>query len=220
MHGENTGPMRYTKPHVERLPPNIDAAALANRYSRDITGEELLSLAGSLGVSESSLWLLGVGRAREYPTAYSFPMYDERMQVVGVRLRSADGSKFAVWGSKQGVFINPADELSGTVAICEGPTDAACVMDWGWKVIGRPSCMGGVMIVKALLMKHQPTVVIVSDTDTPGQTGARKLAGELQGLTVKIVEPAHGKDIRAWRGLGATAGGFQWIVDNTPEYQG
>jgi DNA primase len=135
-------------------------------------------------------------------------MRDARLQVTGIRLRRADGSKFCIKGSKEGLFI-PNDfgqSTDSTLIICEGATDVAALLDCGFRaVIGRPSCLGGVkLIVELCRARRVSEVVIFADNDPPGQRGAQKLACELSLYVPKlrIVTPPT-KDVREWKKDGA-----------------
>ena len=150
--------------------------------------------------------------------AWAFPMHDDRRTVIGIRLRSTTGRKWAVVGSKSGLFI-PADlDSRSMLLICEGPTDVAAALTLGFQVVGRPSCSGGTEILCDMLQAgRRRDVVIVADADGPGRAGARRLADRILGLcrTVRIISSAPHKDIRAWLGAGATAQVVQVRIDNS-----
>jgi hypothetical protein len=164
-------------------------------------------------------------------------MYDANKRIIGVRLRNHDGHKWAVWGSKSGVFMDPLEDYTKMpVCVCEGASDAAALMDMGFPAIGRPGCFNGVDIVEKLLAGKD--VVIVSDVDTkvkecpycqdnfcrhcrPGQVGADALAKALVKVCkrVRVIEPFVGKDVREWRNRGATRESLMAVINNTPEYR-
>lgn len=110
--------------------------------------------------------------------------------------------------------------------ICEGPTDCAALLDLGFDVLGRPSCSGGIDIVRSYLAGKRADVVIVADHDNdkvnpqgvtfnPGIDGALQLAKGLRGVawSVKIIVPL-GKDVREWVGRGATRVAFESLIRN------
>jgi phage/plasmid primase-like uncharacterized protein len=144
--------------------------------------------------------------------------------ICGIRLRGADGRKWAVKGSRQGLFIpeclnNCADRL----LICEGPTDTAALLDLGFDAVGRPSCNGGNRCVLGLVLSDgrlvPREVVIVADSDEPGQRGAWKLATTLVAYVsrVRIIEPPGGiKDARQWVQSGATRYDVEAAIDEAP----
>jgi DNA primase len=137
-------------------------------------------------------------------------MTDAAGRMLGIRLRSPDGTKFAVKGGKEGLFIpanvggDPDPQL-----ICEGPTDAAALLDMGFRnVVGRPSCTGGIKLLAELVRQRRtPEVVIVSDGDEPGRVGADRLASVLVAYVpaVRVIAPPAGvKDSRDWLRAGGT----------------
>ena len=167
----------------------------------------VVELAQSLGVSADSLQRLGLGWSDKHG-AWSFPMRDAGGNVRGIRLRAPDGRKFAVSGSKDGLFIPEGLAFETALLICEGPTDMAAMLDLGFEAIGRPSCTGGTRLLAELLSnKRPPEVVIVGDHDEPGQRGADSLASTLVVYcpAVRVIWPPEGvKDARAWLLAGAT----------------
>jgi phage/plasmid primase-like uncharacterized protein len=187
------------------------------QYRTAINPERLEKFAGKLGLTVASLNRLQIGWAFD-KNAWAFPMVNAEGELQGIRLRAADGSKFAVSGGREGLFV-PADLPSaGMLLFCEGPTTCAALLDMGFDVIGRPSCMSGVdHVLAVLLRRHRGDVVIVSDNDEakdrpdgsvwyPGQEGAARLAQQILPLcrSVKIIAPAFHKDARDWKAAGAT----------------
>ncbi len=125
-------------------------------------------------------------------------MRDEMGSVIGIRLRRSDGFKWAIRGSRNGLFI-PAGAYfhHHTLCICEGPTDTAAALTLGLQVIGRPFCRGGTQMLVSFCRQLQAPVAIVSDADGPGIAGAEALADELVGVTkVRVIRPLKGKDLR------------------------
>src|SRR5262249_4713057 len=151
----------------------------------------------------ASLSALRVGWSISH-RAWAFPMTDNAGNVLGIRLRRPNGSKFAVRGGREGLFIpSTLNAASAPLLIAEGPTDVAALLDMGFQnVVGRPNCTGGVGLLVRMIRQHQPRhVVIVSDNDKPGQIGAANLASVLVTYTpaVRIVAPPIGlKDVRDW----------------------
>jgi len=184
-------------------------------------------LAERLGVSEDSLQRLGTGFDGKN---YVFPMWDGTRKMIGMRLRTPDGKKFSVTGSKNGLFWPQLvkSDSKNLLFICEGPTDCAALLDLGFDAIGRPSCSGGTEFIKTLLTGHDRQVVIVSDKDSPkqrpgggtfrpGQDGAARLGAAIKPLcrSVRIIKPCVGKDARQWYQAGATAAAVMAVVKNT-----
>jgi phage/plasmid primase-like uncharacterized protein len=147
--------------------------------------------------------------------------------VLGIRLRLADGRKLSVKGGKEGLFLPgphpaplPEGEGTGALLIAEGPTDTAALLDLGFSAVGRPSCTGGVKLLVELVRKLPPSgVVIVADRDAPGQRGAASLAAALVAYCSEvriITPPASVKDAREWKRSGATAADVQAAIDVAP----
>lgn len=186
-----------------------DLERLAAQYRDDLDPGRLYQLAASLGLSVPSLCHLGIGWSTDH-RAWSFPMSDVHGNVLGIRLRRPDGVKFAVRGGKEGLFLpSTVGDESSPLLICEGPTDAAALLDLGFRnVVGRPSCAGGIkLLVELVQVRHCPEVIIVADADTPGKRGAANLAVVLlvYAPTVRVIEPPEGiKDTRVWLLTGGT----------------
>ncbi len=199
------------------------------RYQAATSGKALARLAGGLGVTIGSLKALGAAWAGCHK-AWAFPMRDGNGEIVGVRLRSESGSKWAIPGSKPGLFYDPNRRMSDPVLICEGPTDTAALLDMGFFAVGRPNCSGGGPQLEELLAGHD--VVIVSDRDSPherpdgsiwfpGQEGAVNLARRLTHVcpSVKIIQPPNPyKDAREWVFSGATRNKFKLAIEIAYEW--
>jgi phage/plasmid primase-like uncharacterized protein len=183
--------------------------------------DQLEALACSLGLSVLALTTLGIGWST-FHQAWSFPMTDATGYVVGIRLRRPNGFKFAVTGSKEGLFLATADPTEPRLVISEGPTDTAALMCLGFRrIAGRPSCNGGLRLVIQLCQRHRPTeVVIVADADEPGQRGADNLASALLAYvpTVRVIAPPEGiKDARAWLQAGGTRDDLECAIEAAAE---
>jgi DNA primase len=124
-------------------------------------------------------------------------MRDGAGTVVGIRLRNVAGDKWAVTGSRAGLFVPATLEPQRRVYVCEGPTDTAAALTIGLYAIGRPSCMGNEADVYATIRRLRiREAVIVADADAPGQRGAAKL---VEGMPcVSCVWTPEGKDIREY----------------------
>jgi hypothetical protein len=161
-------------------------------------------LSHGLGVSTDSLHRLRVGWSAGH-RASTWPMVDASGAVRGIRLRAADGRKWSVRGGREGLFIPVNVPIGDVLVICEGATDCAALLDLHFDVVGRPSCDGGVRLLIDLVCTWQPNdVVIIADSDAPGQRGARSLAARLVGYVpaVRLVIP-RSKDAREWVCSGA-----------------
>lgn len=195
--------------------PSIDFDRLAAECVATIRPCTIQRLADSLGVTSDSLLRLSVGWSGKH-AAFTFPMRSAESQVVGIRLRLANGKKLSIRGGKEGLFV-PADlDVSKTLLVCEGPSDCAALLGLGFDTVGRPSCTGGTSHLIELMKSRKPqVVVIVADGDSPGLRGAMKLKLDLLPYTaVKLIVPSGGcKDAREWVRNGATAADVQEAID-------
>jgi hypothetical protein len=214
---------RYVRSIPVEPPISIDQnfAAMATEYQRAVNADQLQRLAGSLGLSRDSLLSLDIGWFAQ-DRVWSFPMVDAQCNVLGIRLRRLNGKKFCVSGSKEGLFIpKQSEDIGSPLLICEGPTDAAALLIMGFRnVVGRPSCRGGVKLLRDLVrLRNRPDVVIVADADEPGQIGAKTLASilVLYAPAVRIITPPNQiKDARAWLQAGGTHQDIQQAIDKAP----
>lgn len=181
----------------------------------------LQTLADALGVSAYALSALDAARAILL-AAWAFPMRDGDGKTVGIRLRGDNGRKWAVKGSKDGLFYPESVPPDHVAFVCEGPTDTAAILSVGLWAVGRPSCMGAVEHIKNLCRRlHITHLVVVADNDEPkprpgggwwqpGFDGARKLTATA-GLPYKIISTPT-KDVRAWVRAGATRDDFNFLT--------
>ena len=191
---------RFTVP-VERPALREDLANLNAEFRAAVDPRRLDRLAADLGLSVPCLQRLGIGWCAR-SSAWSFPMTNCTGDVLGIRLRTGAGRKFAIKGSHDGLFVSVGLDKPILLLIAEGPTDTAALLDLGFDAIGRPSCRGGSVLAAELVRKHRPDeTVIVADRDEPGQEGARALVPRLLPCCrrLRIVTPPSGvKDARAW----------------------
>jgi hypothetical protein len=198
----------------------LDLGRLAENYRKALQPGALARLADQLGISVESLRRLGIGWAAEH-RAWVFPMTDRDHRVRGIRLRLPDGHKLSVRGGREGLFIpeglTPADDL---LLVSEGPTDTAALLDLNFQAVGRPSCTGGLRLLVEAVLKWRPReVVVVADSDPPGQRGAENLAHQLLvycAVVRLITPPAPFKDVRLWKMGGATRANFLAAIDAAP----
>ena len=207
MHRDAESSQRLMPPPFRPQPPALNATKLHREWRAATSQAALETFASELGVSVTALNALGAAWAPPY-AAWAFPMRDGYNNIVGIRLRSAQG-KFAVRGSRQGIFtasVSPQPVLY----VCEGPTDTAAALDLGLFAVGRPNCCCGDLDIKLYHRCYQITrVVIVSDNDKPGLDGARKVGTELQLPFAVYVPPA--KDLREF----VRFGGTKQMIENT-----
>lgn len=197
------------------LEPTIDCETLQVELTENADDDWILETAGELGVSYSSLVRLGIGQTMMGHA--TFPMYNGERKMVGFRVRAPGGRKYAITGSRSGVFL-PEDLRPGVdTYITEGPSDTAAMLTLGLQAIGRPSCMGGARYVSKLLELFDLSPVVVSDNDAPGIAGAQRLAEMLGGA--RIISPTGGaKDVREWVAGGVTTDVVDLLTDNAGYY--
>jgi hypothetical protein len=198
-------------------PRTTDWIALLRRFGRDTPAADVERLAASIGVSPGSLSRLKIAWAAPHQ-AWAFPMCNDKHQTIGIRLRAENGQKWAVRGSRNGIFWPSDLGSTGPLLVCEGPTDTAALLDLGYDAIGRPSCAGAVdIVVEAVLRVRRRHVVVVADADGPGIDGADRLAQALTeaGRRPKVIRPLQGEDARAWVQAGATRAVLDDFIANT-----
>ncbi len=190
----------------------------ASGYRAATDMNELLAFADYLGLAIENLIRLRIGWSQQ-DRAWTFPMHDADARIRGIRLRNWAGRKWAICGSKDGLFIPIGLSFTGTLFICEGPTDTAALLDVGLEVVGRASCTSGRKLLIDLIRYRRPiSIAIVGDRDAngAGQRGAETLASDLLLYTpsISVIYPPEGiKDARAWVQAGATQQDVQTEID-------
>jgi hypothetical protein len=196
-------PIHSYVPPKKSIEPQVDFQELLKRWQDRTDHFHLDGFAMSLGVNTDALFSLGCAWSGQ---AWAFPMRNSE-KVCGIRLRNDSGQKWAVKGSKQGLFI-PDVEAQKTLYVLEGPTDTAAALSVGLYAIGRPSCLGcEEEIVKFIRQERINRAVIVTDNDLPGLRGAAKLSKTLPVMS--CVWTPFGKDMREF----VQRGGDRRIVE-------
>lgn len=180
-----------------------------------------VELAKQLGVSLDSLQMLGCVHSNQ-PKVWSFPMRSGDGSLIGIRMRHENGRKWALEGSRNGLFI-PSCEAMQEAVVVEGPTDAAAALTMGMFVIGTPNCSAcrGDLIAAIKRLKIR-RVSIIADVDqdkthkngttyNPGIDGARNLA-ELLPVPSRIVTLPT-KDLRSFVQAGGNSATFYSIAN-------
>lgn len=191
---------RKSKPHAA---PVANVEAVYGLWE----GRCLPALAKLKGVSIASLeWI----RAGHDERAWTYPMFDDRRRMIGVRREFPDGGRFSLQGTHNGLFMG-RNIQDGKIYLPEGPTDLCALFDLGLQGIARPSNSGGGEFLKRWLWRdlRRRDVVIVSDNDKwktrpsggrwkPGQEGAANMAEKLLPVSrsVTIIKPPKHKDLR------------------------
>lgn len=207
LHLLDSRPAATLRPMPKPPKPVRSFSGTLEQWARETPHLALLGLAQALGVSPEALASLRAVYAKPH-RAWAFPMCDAAGKVIGIRLRAEDGRKWAVRGSRQGIFL-PEVEPHPPVFICEGPTDTAAALTLGVFAIGRPSCNCGADEIRAACKRFGIfRAVIVADHDAPGQHGAARLARELRMKWLIWTPPA--KDLRRW----LMAGGSRQLMES------
>ena len=209
------GPAVAVKPRWTPPPP-INATKLHRGWWTSTDDGVRDAFARELGLSVAAVVAANAAWAAPY-LAWAFPMCDGHGNILGIRLRANDGRKFAVRGSKQGIFIAKVPPQP-TLFVCEGPTDTAAAVELGLFAVGRPNCCCGGADIKIFARRHQcHRVVVVSDNDKPGLDGARKVGAEIKLPFAVVVPPA--KDLREFVRLGGTRAMIENSLNNTVWHQ-
>ena len=211
MHRQNQLPFAASPPLSLRFKsqePTINATKLHRDWLTATTPTQLAEFASALGLSVAALESANAAWAAPY-ASWAFPMCDGHGNTLGIRLRANDGRKWAVRGSRQGIFIANAPPQPW-LFVCEGPTDTAAAGELGLFAVGRPNCCCGGADIKIYARRHRcRRVVIISDNDKPGLDGARKVGLEIKLPFAVYVPPA--KDLREF----VRRGGTRVMIENT-----
>jgi len=178
-----------------------------NRYyinKGKLNSSKLLGLADSLDLPLWTLVQLGVGYDGR---AYTFPVHSADEEIIGIALRFPDGSKKMVRGSEIGIYLGNnmldipgASHSKSRLVICEGATDLATIRRIHSTAIGMFNNETPIEIVYNYILKHKPAeTIIFPDGDTPGVSGANKLARRIMDIThVKVFPMPPGYDVRQY----------------------
>lgn len=210
-------------PRAKEAPKAIDAAKMMREWRSKTTTAQFEILAQQLGVLSVSAIAIGAAWAKEF-NAWAFPMRDGHGETIGIRLRNIQGFKWAVTGSRQGIFLpEPSVKLAAPVLFPEGPTDTMAGLSLGFYTIGRPTNLTGIEHIRVAVKRLGIyRVVVVADNDDlkkrnplgdaewrPGIEGAQKLKKDL-GLPSVIWQPTgQVKDIRDF----LRRGGNKTVID-------
>jgi len=189
----------YVPARAKPLPEHNEVLAIrARQWIRECEPTRIEELAGMLGVSTEALNLLNVGWF-DKNQSWILPMMRTGGRLIGIRIRPQTGKKFAIKGSKNGLFIPNNLPSEGVVYVCEGESDTAAMLTCGLNAVGRPSCNSGDRLLKELLENNE--VIVCADRDGVGRRGAESLVQYLNlhvlGATM-MLPPDKYKDMRDW----------------------
>ena len=205
----DNGLKKGTKPSKRRSNQCINWKSINKLYQNKLKKLHFTvscDLSEVLCINQYTLKSFGLGWDGE---AYTFPAYNGNLEIIGIMCRFPDGSRKWVPRSKNGLFIPKMKSFEGNMFITEGVTDAAAMVDYGFRALGRANCQTGVAYIKNFLYNHPKIsqVTIVGDNDPDnvhgnvGQKGALSLAKELYKATshIAVLEvPEQFKDVRLW----------------------
>jgi len=218
---------RVARKDIIRNP--VDFTALATKYYTECQYRARFAL--KLGITTESLRRLLVGWTGE---AETWPMKDDKENIIGIRLCSAYG-KYSVRGSKNGLFWPLGVSIEGDepLLVTEGRSDPAAAISLGFDVIGRAGCTTGFQYLVRALKGTRRLIVIMAHNDPPkkrpnsdkvfypGQDGAKQLASDLtaEGLIVKVVIPTKFKDLREGLNAGVTHDSLVRRINRVPIFK-
>jgi len=201
---------------------SIDWAARWSDAVQAARQSDVAALAASLRLTPEAVGAsIEVGIERNQSgerSCWAFAMRDASGSVCGLKLRMSDGRKLCAKGSRLGIIRSRGfSSGSGDLYITEGESDLMVAAGWGLNAIARPGCRSCVQIISA--MSRGKRVVIVSDLDDAGRSGALALRDALKGRArdVSVVLPEF-KDLREWHCNGGTADDLAWLVRSVRGY--
>ena len=186
---------------------NLALHGFAEQCAATTIDTDLEFLSAELTVSTASLRWLQVGWSPYYQ-AWTIPEHRPDGWVIGVQLRSQNGSKRMITGSHRGLILPWRWwQFSDRVYLPEGASDVAAILTQGLPAIGRSSAHGSTITLLADLLRPTTLIpVVIGENDQkqdgrwPGRDGAEKCAHELASSLQRPVEiafpPPEFKDIR------------------------
>lgn len=201
---EDNGLKKHKKPHKRKSNQCINWEGTSSIYEKHLDTRKAGTLRVQLGLE--SIKTLRAFRAGWDGSAYTAPAEDGEGNMIGIMRRYPDGKKLWVPHSRNGLFIPKMKTVEGNVFILEGWSDTTCMVDMGFRAIGRANCETGVGYIKRWLYvnKKVAQVTVVADNDKAGKRGAVNLSRELYGqIRVAVLEvPPAFSDFRRWYNSG------------------
>ena len=164
-----------------------------NNYRPAIEGVIITEL---WNVRGDSLSAFNVGWDSE---AYTFPMYNSTLEVMGIQRAWTSGKKKAVHGSQLGLFV-PITISTKILFIAEGISDAIALYDIGFSVIGKPCATFGDNIIKDFIHnKLISKVIIIPDNNDAGKKSCSNIIKTIKDIVNYNIFPFdEAKDIREY----------------------
>lgn len=216
---------KYVKPQSRPCVPAPDWEKLNAGYRKGLDMVKAVALFGLSAMALDDI-LIGWDPVKK---VHTFPMKDGRGNIIGIRLRTLDGHKFSVPGSKNGLFwpLSVKADSDELFFIGEGPTDTAALLDLGFSPVGRASCGTGYQYIKEMIEHYNRQTVVFADKDEahfapdgrkffPGYDGGLKLARSVKTFVCssRLIKPPERKDVRAWYRAGCTKAAVMALVNN------
>ncbi len=140
-------------------------------------------------------------RCNEYG-CWTFPMRDAQGKVIGLRLRTPNGFKYAVRGSQNGLFYKTGLTPGRPLLVVDGASDALAGFVQNLHLVGRPSSTTGNDHLLPLIQRLQPIYVTQLLDDDEGDTRQHAYDTARDVLDSypygSIIYPEKGKDLREW----------------------
>lgn len=166
---------------------------------------DLSALAHELGVAETSLDRLRVGRLGR---CWTFPHEDGVGRICGIHLRASSGRKPFLRGSRPGIAVPIDLGPCAPLIVTEGESDCAAALSLGFDAIARPGCGSSFLALMNFVRVRRPrSIVVFGDNDEQGRHGAEEMGASLARLcrSVHVAFPAaDAKDLRDWLRHGAS----------------
>lgn len=209
----------YTEPQLEYGPDYW--TEMFYTALKQTTRPMLTRLAKLLGISPKTFERFPAAWS-QLKSAWMFPMYNARHEMIGIRLRTESGAKFAVKHSRQGLFLAlDAPGQSKTILVCEGPTSTLAGLELGYYTVGLPSAGQGFNHLAQFVLNHKIKEVILcldnklridGQPDIALKLNVEKARQTLNCAVRYIVLPT--KDLRDFVSRGGTRELFDSLLDN------
>ena len=162
-------PKKFTVPEK----PYVNWNKWANKFAHDLkaNAEDFLRLCLGQRLSILSVMRFNIGWSQGWLT---IPIYDMHRKISGIQKRKGNIKRF-MKHSDMGIFVPLTfyQDLSKTVAVCEGWTDTVAAYEYGLNSLGKLNVWCGNEEVIKYITGH-PTierVIVFADDNKPNQHG-------------------------------------------------